>query len=258
MNQNLKIALRPGALLLACLLLLAACSGRKKLTEVAPESPRDLQTALTEGPYPWTWFSANGTMKMDSPFFTGSGQYNLRMKQDSLVWMAIRYLGLEVARLQADRDSVVLLNRWDRTVEVYTWQGLAEFTGFPTSLSSLQRLVLGWLPISPEHIAIEQEAPGYKKVKAVKDQLHMSVRVEGDDFQMSECLIRDTRNGAEIQGRQEAWSTLHGTPFSFVRNWEMTPEPNNRVFLQVQIQDGTFSGPLSFPFEIPARYSRSH
>lgn len=258
MKFSPKISLRPGFLLVVALLLLSACSSRKKLTEATPGTDLSLNTTLAQGPYTWTWFGANGHLSMESPFFSGNGQYNLRMKQDSLVWMTIRYLGFEVARLQADRDTVILLNRWDRTVEVYTWDALAEFTGFPTSLSSLQRLVLGWLPIAPDNIAVEEETSNTKKVRAVHNQLHMTVNLEGDNFNITDCRIRDTRNGAEILGKQEAWATLHGTPFSFLRQWEMTPEPNNRVFLRVQFQDGTFSGPLTFPFEIPSRYSRSN
>ncbi|MDV7390240.1 hypothetical protein RZS08_02750, partial [Arthrospira platensis SPKY1] len=86
---------------------LSSCATRKPKPQSLPEAA-NLEAFLRDGPYSWDWFSCSGQMRMESSFFSGSGQYSLRMRSDSLVWMVIKYMGLEVARLQANADSVVL------------------------------------------------------------------------------------------------------------------------------------------------------
>lgn len=237
------------------LLTLAACSPRKGAA-LADPAAGDMNSALRHGPYSWDWFSCNGQVKMESSLFSGSGNYTLRMSRDSLVWMVIKYAGLELARLQANRDSVVLINRWERTVDVYTWPEVQAQTGFPASLHSLQRLVLGWLPLAPDHWQITAQEGNTLEILARKEELQIQASFEEPSYQMSHCRFWHTGNGAEIKGRQEGWTQVGQRPLPHARLWEMKPDPASRVFLQVLIQDAAFSGPLSFPFSVPDRYSR--
>lgn len=247
--------LGPAGCLLA-LIFLSGCASRRALPAPSPATETSLETFVTGDPFPWTHFSAQGQLKMESSFFSGSGQYTLRMQRDSIVWMVIRYAGLEVARLQASRDSVILLNRWERTVDLYTWEDIRQQTGFPASLSSLQRLILGWLPLVPESWQSEQESGEFYRIKAKTGDLMIDAGIARPDLRLVSCRFWHTAQGVDIKGVQEAWSTLEGHPFSGTRYWEMTPEPGQRVFLQVLLQDASLSGPLTFPFQIPDRYER--
>lgn len=249
---------RFGFLLLSLVAFLAlnACASRKPAATARPE-PENLEAFLRDGPYAWDWFACSGQMRMESSFFSGSGQYNLRMRSDSLVWMVIKYLGLEVARLQATPDSVVLINRWEKTVEVYTWEAIRRETGFPASLSSMQRLILGWLPLRPDQWEIVGREESGVRIQASEAAIQVQATVEEPEFNLTHCRIWDSRDGLEIRGRQEGWSPLHGRSFAHARYWEMKPDPGSRVFLQVLIQEGSFNGPLQFPFSVPDRYSRN-
>lgn len=243
-------------LLFAGMLLAASsCIPRQAAIAVAaPERSRGLGDVVMEGNFPWEWFSGAGQIEMESPFFSGSGQFVLRMRRDSLAWMAIRYAGLEVARLQADRDSVVLLNRFEGTADTYTWMELARLSGFPGSLSSLQRLVMGWLPLAPQSWQVTAESDGLSEILATSGMIQMTAGYEGESFQMTHCRILDKTSGIEVKGRQEGWSPMDGREMPRARQWEMRPEPDSRVFLQVLLENGSFQGPLQFPFQVPSRY----
>jgi hypothetical protein len=243
--------------LLLALLVFQSCASRKVIapSNVAAAAA-NMEAFLLHGPYDWDWFACSGQMRMESPFFSGSGQYNLRMKSDSLVWMVVKYMGLEVARLQATADSVVLINRWERKVEVYSWAEIRRQTGFPASLNSLQRLVMGWLPLRPEQWEQTGQDEGAALIQARESGIQIQAAIEEPPFRLTRCLFREQGTGMEIRGRQEGWTSLQGRDFSHARYWEMKPDPDSRVFLQVLIQDGSFSGPLLFPFSIPDRYAR--
>jgi len=238
------------------ILALSSCVPRQAATAMAtpPERSGGLAEVVTEGNFDWEWFAGAGQIEMESPFFSGSGQFVLRMRRDSLAWMAIRYAGLEVARLQADKDSVVLLNRFEGSVDTYTWEELARISGFPGSLVSLQRLVMGLLPLVPAQWQVASETEGSTEVLAKSGQIQMNASYEGETYRMTHCRITDTASGIEVKGRQEGWSPVDGREMPRARQWEMRPEPDSRVFLQVLLEDGSFQGPLQFPFQVPSRY----
>lgn len=237
------------------LFFLNSCATRKPVSVAEPERG-NLESLLRDGPYDWDWFACSGQMRMESSFFSGSGQYSLRMRSDSVVWMVIKYLGLEVARLQANADSVVLLNRWEKTVEVYSWADIRRETGFPASLRSMQRLILGWLPLQPDQWELAGREENAVRIQGSEAAIQIQATVEEPDFILTHCRFWDTRDGLDIRGRQEGWTPLEGRNFAHARYWEMKPDPDSRVFLQVLIQDGSFHGPLQFPFSVPDRYSR--
>jgi len=244
-------------ILILGLLLLQSCASRKVIApEEGASSAANMEAFLLNGPYTWDWFACSGQLRMESSFFSGSGQYNLRMRSDSLVWMVVKYMGLEVARLQATADSVVLINRWEKSVEVYSWPEIRRQTGFPASLHSLQRLVMGWLPLRPEQWEQTGREEGAALIQARESGIQIQAAVEEPLFRLTRCLFREQGTGLEIRGRQEGWTSLQGRDFSHARYWEMKPDPDSRVFLQVLIQDGSFAGPLQFPFSIPDRYAR--
>ncbi len=236
---------------------LSSCATRKLTVENERiDKSSDLESLLNNGPYAWSSFSCSGEVQMESPFFSGSGQYTLRMQHDSLVWMVIRYLGLEVARLQANKDSVVLINRFARSVDVYNWEEIRKMTGFPASFQSMQRLVLGWVPLESQSWQVLETADGQTTVMGKADAVQLHATVLDPDYRMSHCRFRDNTNGTEILGRQEGWTKVDGKDLAHARQWEMKPDPDSRVFLQVLIKDGSFAGPLQFPFSIPDRYAR--
>jgi hypothetical protein len=251
---------RPIFILIFCCLILSgfsSCAARKVAVEKESGSkPSDLESVLNNGPYVWSTFYCSGEVQMESPFFSGSGQYTLRMQHDSLVWMVVRYLGLEVARLQANKDSVVLINRFARSVDVYNWPEIQKMTGFPASFQSLQRLVLGWVPLESPSWQVLEMKDGQTTVMGKSENIQLHTTVLDPDYRMSHCRFRDTGNGTEILGRQEGWTKVDGMDLAHARQWEMKPDPDSRVFLQVLIKDGSFVGPLQFPFSIPDRYAR--
>lgn len=246
-------------LLALSLVLIFGCKTKQAIpAEIPASATSELNEKITQGTYAWDWFSASGQLKMESPFFSGSGQFTLRMASDTTVWMVIKYLGLEVARLKADPDSVVLINRWERTIDVYTWPELEQFTGFPTDIISLQRLIVGWLPLVPDALEVEPTKNNISAFKAVRPPLQIQGHVATDDVRLLDCRFWNTAQGIEIKGRQENWQDLPEGAFSMSRYWEMKPDPNNLVFLQVQFQNATFKGPLQFPFVLPDRYDRGN
>lgn len=246
----------PGLILMLLLFLVHVSCHRKVAVPLETVERTDIRSFLEQGPYQWDWYSCTGTANMQSSLFSGSGQYTLRMKRDSLLWVAVRFVGIEVARIQADRDSMVILNRFERNVEAYSWEEVTRRTGFPASLDAVQRTVLGWLPIIPSALQTMDSNDRSVNVMGKEGAIQMMASLIEPDLIPRSCQFRDTGSGAVAEGSQViAGDNLPGV-VPAERTWDMRQDDQSRLFLQIHVQDPSFTGPLSFPFDIPERYAR--
>lgn len=216
----------------------------------------DLRSYLNQGPYAWEWFSCTGQIDMTSSMFTGSGQYTLRMQKDSLLWAVVRFMGMEVARIQADQDSMVVLNRFERKVDVYSWKSIRDKTGYPASLATMQRTVLGWLPLVTESLQTVKTTDEGLEILGKEGMIQLSAFLAEPDLIPSACLYRDLNTGFTAECAQTITQNADALPVPSERSWEMRSDEKSRLFLRIQVNDPDLSGPLQFPFDIPDRYAR--
>lgn len=115
------------------LLLLASCTSHKKV--VSPTAHQD---------YQWMTAKISGEVSLTSDLspltFTGV----LRMRRDSTVWVsASSLMGMEVMRTLITQDSVVMVNRMDKTYLTEPLPSVAEKMHLPSTLHEIQALLLG-------------------------------------------------------------------------------------------------------------------
>lgn len=118
-------------LLLLAVLLLASCASRKKT--VAPTPPQSFE-----------WLTAKLDIQAGGnglSFDDLSGQ--LRMRKDSLVWVSVTAMGIELARMKVSTDSVWVINRMDKTYLAEPLDAISGQLGMPLSLPLVQAQLLG-------------------------------------------------------------------------------------------------------------------
>ena len=126
MSRKTNIAI----LLLSIALLASACSARKKVVQPTP-------------PQSFEWLTAKLDIQAEGnglSFNDLSGQ--LRMRKDSLVWVSVTAMGIELARMKVSTDSVWVINRMDKTYLAESLDTLSARLGMPLSLPLIQTLLL--------------------------------------------------------------------------------------------------------------------
>jgi len=122
---------------LACLLV-ASCTSKRKL--VSPMS-RVADYAWMTGKMTVEVASEEGaasSAKMGD--FTGA----IRMRRDSVIWVSVSaVMGIETIRACVNNDSVVVLNRFDKTYLSEPLVEVAERFHLPSSLQECQSRLLG-------------------------------------------------------------------------------------------------------------------
>lgn len=127
MSRKTNIAI----LLLSIALLASACSARKKV--VQPTSPQSFE-----------WLTAKLDIQAGGnglSFDDLSGQ--LRMRKDSLVWVSVTAMGIELARMKVSTDSVWVINRIDKTYLAESVDTISNQLGMSLSLPLVQAQLLG-------------------------------------------------------------------------------------------------------------------
>jgi len=126
MSRKTNIAI----LLLSIALLASACSARKKV--VQPTSPQSFE-----------WLTAKLDIQAGGnglSFDDLSGQ--LRMRKDSLVWVSVTAMGIELARMKVSNDSVWVVNRMEKAYLAESLDTLSAQLGMPLSLPLIQTVLL--------------------------------------------------------------------------------------------------------------------
>ncbi len=121
----------PKIAFLSLLLVASSCASRKKT--VVPTQPQAFE-----------WLTANLSIQAEDNgvlFDDLSGQ--LRMRQDSLVWLSVTAtMGVEVMRAKVSSDSVWIVNRLEKTYLAEPLDTVSAQLGMPFSLPWIQTLLL--------------------------------------------------------------------------------------------------------------------
>ncbi|MCF0071792.1 DUF4292 domain-containing protein [Dyadobacter sp. CY261] len=71
---------------------------------------------------------------------------NIRMKKDSIIWLSVTGVGLEVARGVITRDSIVFMDKIHRDYFVFNYEQLSKQYNFDLNFDLLQSVVIGNMP----------------------------------------------------------------------------------------------------------------
>ena len=116
---------------MALLLLTSSCSSRKKLVTTAPHAD-------------YQWMTAKMQMDITAPNMQLSNVTGtLRMRRDSTVWISAVMMGMEGVRTMITQDSVIMINRIEKTYLAEPLDSVAGKLHLPMTLQESQSLLIG-------------------------------------------------------------------------------------------------------------------
>jgi len=210
-----------------------------------------LEAVWMEGRCQWQW-QASGQ--------GANGQAIIRIRRDSAVWISVRKLGFEAARLLVAKDSVHLLDRLNRQFQSFDIAQLKDRYHVPGDLLLLQDLLLGNAPgndpgayqvrsIEAETVNLDKEVPGGRIEIVWDSRAHQLKRVSWGG----------AGNGPQLQMALDGYKDLESKrQFSYFRTLKVSSAETGEVSLVLSFQQLQLDVPLSLRMEIPAGYSNSH
>ncbi len=179
----------------------------------------------------------------------------IRLKKDSVLWISINAaLGIEAFRIMVTPDSVKVLNKLDKVVQLRSVGYLQEVARIPLSFAELQDLIVGNAPYLDSNIvSYKNEGTSISLVSIGKLFKHF-LTVSKNDYRIQHSKLDDVDN---IRARTcdityGDYQTRNGVVFSTFR--KITVSEKSKLDIEMQFKQFDFNEQLNFPFNIPKNY----
>lgn len=188
----------------------------------------------------------------------------IRIQQDSLIWVSISKLGIEAARVLITRDSIMILDKINRSYAVADFATLSRQFSFSLSYPLLQALLVGNLPL-PNRVAQKSKSTAdanYLLLRQQEGQVLVENYVDETDRKLKKLLMtqQPANNTLRVDYADFASVDRFLVPFSSVLTLDYRSKTDGQSsqtvlrskYNKVELIDKN----PGFPFTIPATYQR--
>ncbi|MEM1326408.1 MAG: DUF4292 domain-containing protein [Bacteroidota bacterium] len=242
---------------LSILLLFAQCKGTRQLTNGKQAMTANvLKKQLIENQVSAQWFSANARIGVNGGGFSQSGNASIRIRKDSVIWVSVKKLGFEVARALITKDSVHVLDRFNRQYISNDLNFLIEEYQLPASLETLQAILLGnpvFFGLSELNLS-ENEATYMLSTAGNQRGIYT---LDKTDFRLQQMELIDQGEDMKLSIDLKDYQPLaDGQLFSYIRQFNASNPSTGDAKMSIEYQQVTINEPKTIRFSVPDRYER--
>lgn len=245
-------------LLLLILLSLTLASCGKKLTGISwnylDKNKLDIQEAEFD------YFSGKAKINYKDDDLDIKARANIRIRKDSVIWIAFSSVGIQGARCLINRDSITIINLVKKEYYVFNYDSLTKQFNFDVNYDVIQAATLGNLIVDKERRdEVEREESVYiLKQKSGNVEVSNYVNPKTMKIERVEMLENSSKNTAVIRYYDFHMVETTAFPYSAILSIFYTEgmKKLNTViemeYSKAEIEDKE----LKFPFSIPKKYER--
>ncbi|MBT9393301.1 DUF4292 domain-containing protein [Hymenobacter sp. NST-14] len=248
---------RLALVLLSALVLLGSCN-RKLLpsaTKTSPAAP--MPEAVRAANVDFRFLTAKGKAQ----FGDQTGNINLRIRKDSVIWISASLIGIEGGRIYITRDSVQVLDKLHREYYAGDFEYLSQRLNVPVNFEMLQALLLGnyLAPISPETQPVVTTDGPVQRIRYEQAGLLIMQLVDLSRSRPQQLQVQAPASNNELTVDYSDFQTLENNPqpFAFttavqVKQGTAAPSLLTLTYRAVDVDKER----LQFPFSVPKGYAR--
>ncbi len=184
---------------------------------------------------------------------------NVRMIKDSAIWISISatILNVEVFRAFINKDSVILLNKQERSVQYRSLDYLQDITDIPFDFKTLQDLIVGNPVFFNESNISIRKGEDYLLISSLGKEFKNLLTVSTPDYLLQHSKLDDvdlTRNRT-ADFTYDSYSNSSGFPFSTYR--QIIATEKNKLDIRMNFKQFEFNKELSVAFSVPKSYKKN-
>jgi hypothetical protein len=225
----------------------------------------DLSDSLLVSSTHFQYLSAKANLDFTLPSQNAKAKTAIRIQQDSLIWLSIgSSMGIEVLRVQANPDSIWVINRDQQSYQEFAFQELSERFSFPLSFHLVQDLLVGEMPVKQfsknQTMLNDDEYVITQQINGIEIQNYMSTATR----KLNRLLIKDTRSGSLMEIVYQHYTLVDGILFPYhikaqLHYRDKQSGEKQRIKAEVEYQKIELSNePLRFPFKVPGTYQKTN
>lgn len=253
--------------------LFTSCISKKKLAKQNYSSEivevSDIKQQMIDSSYHFEWLSIKANVNFKKGKNSQSFTANMRMRKSQMIWTSISALSLEAARIKAFDDSIIVLNRMQKTYSLAGNEYLSEILGIKLNVENAQNLLLGnfFSFVSLERLHdVDIDKEGFyeiatqskrkeKKETDVKPSSKMYVLMHPKQMKIVHAEAQDNKAKIKVEVNYENFKRLKGGLLPHLIHFEAKTK-NEPVYVDIEFTKVTEGNPQEFPLEIPKNYKR--
>jgi hypothetical protein len=180
------------AIIICLLSLIMSGCASVRLAPRQDLSKSDVYSIISKHNIEFDWWSCKGKVSLNTSTVGGSGKMYLRIKKDSLIWSVAKKASIEVARMNATPEEVVVKYPTEKTYQRGNVDQLSRQFGVSLSYEDVQQLLVGnvFLPDTTSSTLVRQ-SDGYLLSWSDPYGYDITYLVDDRTSQLSMLSIRD-------------------------------------------------------------------
>jgi hypothetical protein len=204
------------------------------------------------------WFEGKTRVSYSDDDMSMSASATLVMKKGELVWLSVRKLGFEVARVKITQDSVYVLDRINNEYTIESLDYLSSSYGLPAGLEEMQDFILGNpVMLGTEDLNVMPLGPTYQLTGSNGKQ-SAEYLIGSEDYRLRKLAFKDIESEQEASALYSDYAEVDGNRFfSYLRNLTLESKYSGAAEVELKFTKVEFDTPKDIPFSIPSRYTRA-
>ena len=242
---------------LVLLLLLSSGCKSKKLLQTEDLSEAEIIKKFRT-PIDYNFFDGKAKVSISSSAYPSQkGNLYLRGQKDSVIWAAVKKLGVEGGRIQIDHQTATILNRLEKTYQQFSLDTLSTLFGVTGDLDYLQAMMFGMPP--------KLDSQELWDVSSDKKSIHISSMAQNvlHQFTLSKAtgFVTSGKFRVKFAGDGE-WlyddyrEVKPGIFLPYYRKYDIYVSEDEYLSLDIKFTEITLDEPKALPFSVPSRYTR--
>jgi hypothetical protein len=254
-------------------ILFGGCSAKRQIIKEPLKEAKTsyLLDELAKNEIRFDWLSAKFSVDYiyDKKLTEFKGQ--IRMRKDSLIWVTFSpALGIEMARLMITSDSVLYINRINKTYLAGDYSFINNFLKTRIDFDVLQSIIIGndFQFYDKTKFKAQVDKVEYKLSTAERRQLKKFVKqdeteatvfyqdiwLDPNTFKITKLSLKEIKNDKKLEAYYSDFRDHHGYLFPYDLIFDIFAD--SRVTVKVNYSRIRLNEPLTFPFSIPEKYER--
>jgi hypothetical protein len=186
-----------------------------------------------------------------------SSAVDIRIKKDSVIWLSIKpMLGVEAMRIVITQDSVLILDKMQKSMNLLSMSDLSKKLNFPLSFKMAESLIIGNLPVEVKEkgkVAIEKE---YFKLQQEENRFDLVSLISREHYKLEKINVKETETNSELILRYQDFKIVEAqlVPFTStaILNYKSAKNGGKSGEMELNMYHTKLDfpkEPLTFPFQ---------
>lgn len=186
---------------------------------------------------------------------------NIRMKKDSIIWLSVTGVGLEVARGIITRDSIVFMDKIHRDYFVFNYEQLSKQYNFDLNFNLLQSVIIGNMPFEMEENGQFVKENDFYILKQLVERLEVDNYIAESTQKLSRLKATEipTQNTFTLDYEDFREVGTYLFPFTSLINLNVLSKDQQMKETTMRLKHSKVelvNQSPGFPFNVPSGYKR--